>query len=408
MRRPRALPASAAICLLLAGCQETLPDYPPAYREYAYVTNGKSNDVSVIDLLNYRPLKTIPVGKGPTGVTANPTRNEVYVVNSDSNSVSVIDAERNLVVATIAVEKRPYFLDLSPDGRRAWVANAGSASVSVIDLDGRRVAATIHVGDQPGLARAAPDGKIVVTANRGEGTVSVIDAATLAVRSTVAVCEHPEELVILLDSSKAFVTCSSSHQVAVVALQGASGSVAPPAIPVRGRSGPHKAEAATATGDRLLSLLDVGKTPVSITLKPDGGEVFVCNFDSDSVSEIYAGTNEVGSTHQTGDQPVRALVSSDNGTLFVSNFGSNNVAVYNIDMGKLVASIHVGERPDALAFTPRNDSLLVVDSQSGDVAVVFLMTRKGVPVFPLFSLIPVGREPRQIAVKSFMLHKPPQ
>ena len=74
--------------------EEPLPDYGPAYREYAYVTNGKSNTVSVIDLRTFELAKTIAVGLEPTGVTANSKKNEVYVVNSGSNNISVIDAER--------------------------------------------------------------------------------------------------------------------------------------------------------------------------------------------------------------------------------------------------------------------------------------------------------------------------
>src|SRR5689334_8453609 len=97
------------ISALLLGCKTAqLPDYPPAYREYAYVTNGKSNSVSVIDLLTFHEVKEIAVGQGPTGVVANPQKNEVYVVNTDSGSLSVIDAERNVVVATITLHRRPY------------------------------------------------------------------------------------------------------------------------------------------------------------------------------------------------------------------------------------------------------------------------------------------------------------
>ena len=51
--------------------EQALPDYGPAYREYAYVTNGKSNTVSVIDLRTFELAKTIPVGAEPTGVAAN-------------------------------------------------------------------------------------------------------------------------------------------------------------------------------------------------------------------------------------------------------------------------------------------------------------------------------------------------
>jgi len=46
--------------------QRQLPSFDPAYHEYAYVTNGKSNTVSVIDLPKFRLLKTLKVGAVPT------------------------------------------------------------------------------------------------------------------------------------------------------------------------------------------------------------------------------------------------------------------------------------------------------------------------------------------------------
>jgi len=110
--------------------ERPLPNYGPAYREYAYVTNGKSNTVSVLDLRTFALAKTIAVGLAPTGIAANSQKNEIYVVNTGSNNVSVIDAEKNAVEATIGVHGRPYFIDVSEDGKRAYVANSGSANVS--------------------------------------------------------------------------------------------------------------------------------------------------------------------------------------------------------------------------------------------------------------------------------------
>ncbi|MGC2108323.1 MAG: hypothetical protein WA655_02330, partial [Candidatus Korobacteraceae bacterium] len=46
----------------------------PGYHEYAYVSNGGSNSVTVIDTLQLRNVKTIAVGGGPTGIAASPTR----------------------------------------------------------------------------------------------------------------------------------------------------------------------------------------------------------------------------------------------------------------------------------------------------------------------------------------------
>src|SRR5580704_12601879 len=111
----------------------------PVYHEYAYVTNGKSNSVSVLDLLQLRNVKTIAVGSGPTGVAASPTRNEIYVANAGSSNISIISAETNEVVSIIGVHARPYYVSVSSDGKRAYIANAGSANVSVIDLAKRAV-----------------------------------------------------------------------------------------------------------------------------------------------------------------------------------------------------------------------------------------------------------------------------
>ena len=81
------------------------------------------------------------------------------------------------------------------------------------------------------------------------------------------------------------------------------------------------------------------------------------------------------------------------------------MAVYSIDDGRLVQTIPVGARPDALAFTPNGRYLLVVDSGSGDVAVIRRDSQLNAHL--LFTMVPTGLEPRQIAVKNFVLRKPP-
>ena len=136
------------IALGLTGCRQGTT-VPPGYHEYAYVTNGKSNSVSVLDLLQLKNVKTIAVGASPTGIAANPARNEIYVANAESNNISIIDAERNEVVGAIGVHRAPYFVSVSSDGKQAYVANSGSANVSVLDLAKRAVIATIRVGALP-------------------------------------------------------------------------------------------------------------------------------------------------------------------------------------------------------------------------------------------------------------------
>jgi YVTN family beta-propeller protein len=197
------LAAIVLLALPLAGCRpHDFPQYPPNYREYAYVTNGGSATVSIYDVVNVRLDRELPVGQNPVAVAASPTRNEVYVVNSGvpagqpgpQGSVSVIDTENNRVVTTIPVRRQPVALALDATGARAYVANSGSNSISVLDLKTRREIAVIGTGEGPVALRLSPDGKTLAVANQGGNSVSLIDPATGQVRAVFAGCPGAGDL----------------------------------------------------------------------------------------------------------------------------------------------------------------------------------------------------------------------
>ena len=375
-----ALPALCAV-LAFTGCRkQDFPQYPPDYREYAYVTNGGSGTVTVLDVVNVRVDREISVGQNPVAVTASPTRDEVYVVNSGpeggQGSLSVIDAGKNAVAAAIPLHRNPVSIDLDADGKLAYVANSESNSVSVIDLKARKQIAEIGAGEEPVAARITPDGKTLVVANRRGNSVSIFDATARTVRSIFDGCPGAADVAILPDSSKAFIACSAGHQLMAIALADSKFNPGKP--------------------DRMESLLDVGRAPVQLALKPDGGELFVSNSLSDSISEVVTSTDDVGGAYLMGDEPVRGLVSSDNSLLYVANYRSRYVTAYSIDDGKrLSPSIHVGDGPVALAFSSNGFLTLVVDNRSADIAVVRTATRS------LFTILPTGRSPNAIAVKAF-------
>lgn len=384
----RLLPGVIACgALLLTGCHRRgFPHYPSDFREYAWVTNGGGDSVTVLDLINMVSDQTIPVGADPVAVAVNPKSNEVYVVNSGSGTVSVIDAATSRVTATIGVHRQPVSIDVNAEGTRAYVANAGSNNVSVIDLTTRREIAAVGVGESPTMARISPDGDTLVVTNRGGNSVSILDARRLTLRAVFTGCPQASDAVILPDSSKAFIACSGGHQVMVIGL----------ARP--------KSELPEERTDHLLDFLDVGPRPVHLALKPDGGEIFVSNFGGDTISEIATSNSEVGWTYMIGLHPWGGVVSADNSTLWVSNFGDNTVAAYSIDDGQRVNTIQVGDGPGPLALSSDGFLLLAVDTLSGDVSVLRTLsyTPKGQPVIgSLFTVLAAGKHPNAIAVKGF-------
>ncbi|MGA9566910.1 MAG: hypothetical protein WBS19_15405, partial [Candidatus Korobacteraceae bacterium] len=59
------------LVLVLPACRRQA-DFDPTYHEFAYVSNGRSDSVSVIDTQMLRNIQTIAVGKNPTGLAVNP------------------------------------------------------------------------------------------------------------------------------------------------------------------------------------------------------------------------------------------------------------------------------------------------------------------------------------------------
>jgi YVTN family beta-propeller protein len=360
--------------LILLGCgRDRFPNYPATYHEFAYVSNGASNTVTVLDLVNLRQDRVLQVGREPTGLAANPVRDEVYAVNTGSDSVSVIDATTNRVAATIGVQRTPYAIAIAPDGKRGYVANSASNTVSVLDFDTRRQIGVAATGEGPGMAKVSPDNRTLVVSNRIAGSLStdVVIVANSASDPT--------------SGAKAFVACSATHKVMVVWLAASPDSW-------RGK------QDASLQHDQMLCLLDVGNTPTHLAAQPNGYEVFSTNFGSDSISEINTWTNEVIGTYPIGTKPANAVISGDNSSLWVTNFGADSAAMYSIDDGRVEASVHTGVHPDTVAFSADEHLLLIADSGSADVAVIRMQSKDG-PT--LFTMLPSGGHANDIVVKAF-------
>lgn len=370
-----------------------MPEYPSDYHEFAYVANAAGASVSVLDLVLLKPDHTIAVAENPVAIAANPKRNEVYVVSrrdgQPSGLLTVLDTVRGLAVATIALGRHPEAIAVAPDGTRAFVVNHGSDTVNAVDLGRvRRVTGSQPAGHEPSGVAVSNNGQSVAVTSAVDGSVRLYSAGQvdqpMALRAVFTGCPGATSPVILPDSSKVFAACSAGHQVMAVAL-----AMPPDSWAARQDAGVLK--------DRFIALLDVGSRPGSLAMKPDGGEIFVSNTGSDTVSEIATTQNEVGSTYPIGNRPGHGIVNADGTRLWVSASGADAVSLYSIEDGKFVSSLPAGGSPDALAFSADQHILLVADARTGDVAVLRTQSKLG-PV--LLTMLPAGPDPTAIAVKA--------
>src|ERR1700728_2399815 len=121
----------------------------PGLHLFAYVGNTGDGTVTAVDLVKLSPAATIPVGAGPTGIRAHPTRKEIWGLSSADGYAWGLAAPSSRVVARIPVGASPYALDFSPDGARAYVAASGSNSVVAIDCASRTIVGRGRAGRRP-------------------------------------------------------------------------------------------------------------------------------------------------------------------------------------------------------------------------------------------------------------------
>lgn len=104
-----------------------------------YLTNGPSNNVTVLDKNSLAVITTVNVGLYPQEILA--VGNKVFVCNTSlftgetDSTVSVIDATTDIVTATIEVRYAPSSIKLSADGKVLVGCPGDSTKAAIFKID---------------------------------------------------------------------------------------------------------------------------------------------------------------------------------------------------------------------------------------------------------------------------------
>ena len=223
------------------------------------------------------------------------------------------------------------------------------------------------------MDRASDHGrKSVIVTNRDDATLEIFDATTLALRSTIPVAAQPEQIVISLDGTMAFVTATAANQISVVDLR----------------------------RNVLLTNLPLPGKPDAMLLKPDGGELYVTVPEAHELAIINTWTHELAESMLVGSAPTHGAMSSDGTMLYVSDSDAGHMLAAQTTYRTLQnpdAPVTVGNHPGDCALVPSGDLLVAVDQSSNDLAVIRIREQ----TLTLITLIPVGNSPREVALKLF-------
>jgi len=283
----------------------------------AFFANYGSGNVSEVDIENNTVTNTIPVNDGPEGIAVSPGRGLVYVTNSKSDNISVIDASSAAVVSTIS-SPSPYGIILNADGSKLYVSNYTAGTLSVIDATNGALIATIPVGSFPVGVAISNDGSEIYVANSHSGTVSIISAATNQVTNTLTVGSNPLGLAVSPDGSLLYVVNALSATVSVINTTSNQLIINIPvgqypfgiAISKDGSrvyvadEDSNVVSVIDASSDMVINNIKVGQNPWNVSLSPDGSTAYVTNNLSNDVSVINTSSGLVSTTIPVGTNPV--------------------------------------------------------------------------------------------------------
>jgi len=316
LRRSRAVGWLTALALVLAAA--------PAHAELrVFVTNERSDDVTVIAADSGTVLKTIPVGKRPRGITASADGKRVYVSNSNSDSLSIIDASTMSVTTTVPAGRDPEGLTFNREGTLLYVVNENESAATIIEPASGRVVKKIEVGTEPETAVASPDGRWIAVSNETSNDIHLIETATQTVTKKIAVPKNPRGMRFTADSRRLFVASEQAHVVSVISLDTMS------------------VEKSVATG---------GSRPVDVMLSRDGTRAWISHGESGDVRVLDTSTLDVLATIPVGPRAWWTALTPDGSRLYVTVGRAGEVVVVDTTAGKVVGRIAAGKLPWGVAI----------------------------------------------------------
>ena len=314
--------------------------------ELLYVSNERSDNVSVVDADSGKVLRTIAVGKRPRGIHVGPKSGLIYVALSGSPRMGP---------------------GADPERAKGLVADKSADGIGLVDGARQTVQRILRVGSDPEQFALTPDEKELIVSNEDVAQASAWNVETGGAIARWDIGEEPEGVTVNPAGTEVYVTCESRGEL-------------------------HVFDLAT---HRHLAQISIGGRPRSVAFTPDGRRAFVPSEGEATVAVIDTASRQVtGKISIDGERvlPMCAVVSPDGRTLFVSTGRGNTVAMIDTTTNKVSALIPVGKRPWGLALSLDGRRLYSANGASDDVSVIDVAQHKEL------SRIPVGAGPWGIAV----------
>lgn len=342
---------------------------------YALVAAAGENALSVVDLLQFRHIRSIALNAMPTAVLEGPGK-QVFVLTPETGSLHQFDG------------------DLRPRGTLRWADTLAAAALSA---DGRSL-----------LAISSPTRELLV------GSLSYSTAAPRS--GSVRRYKLDDIPVHLMAGPAGYAALSSGNAGTIELLHIASGQRWKRRLnasigQLQFRADGQLLLVANLQNRSLLALsvpklevlaeLPLAMRPDNLCFGADGGQLFITGDGMDGVAIVFPyRVLQVDQTVLAGRDPGVMATSDSPPYLFVGSASGSDICILDIDKRRVIGLVDVAERPGFITVTPDYQYALVLNESSGDMAVIhigsirqnFSASRYKAGA-SLFTLLPVGKRP---------------
>jgi PQQ-dependent catabolism-associated beta-propeller protein len=320
---PLGNPILRAFAAAWAGAFLLAPASPlPATELRVFVTNEKSNNVTVIDGAAHKVIATVQMGERPRGIVASADGKFVYVANSNSNDISTIDSKTLAVLNRFPAGIDPEGITVDRRGR-LYAVNENDSALTIIDLGSRKLHKRLEVGTEPETAVLSPDERWVVVSNESSHEIHFIDTVKLEIAGKVAVPRNPRGMRFSADSRQLFVASEADNQLSLIDVE---------------------------SRQLLRSVPTGGERPVDITLSKDGERLFISHGRSEDVRVFERATLKFLTAIPVGPRAWWMALSPDGRWLYVTVGRASQLVVIDTHTDQVVARVQAGELPWGVAL----------------------------------------------------------
>jgi YVTN family beta-propeller protein len=285
----------------------------------------------------------------------------LFVTNTKSDSVSIIDTATLEVTGTILLGRgKPNRIMFHPDGRFAWVIYDKSRDIGVIDVEARKLVKRVKIGGNPYNLSFTPDGRYVYVLDWASETSSdeviVYDLKSERIETRIEVSTWPAHGIFTRDGGRFYVSGETAGDLTVID---------------------------TATRKVTERIVHGGGDAMGLALSPDGKILYAAAGENKVVLKIDTATHKIVGEIALPGVVHEATLTLDGRFLYATLRKANRVVVVRTADDKIVATVPQKAYPDLVTMEPNGRYALVTNRYADHVAVIDVTSHKEVRVIPV-------------------------